>query len=156
MAQIDLRPAEDARQMELPLPPIAIETVLIERMLTVISENSSNVVICGESILQLQEKVDTLTVSMNSLIQAYQSLASGDNPGRAQGPSVEEAAPPGHPGYSVKEFAQLTKRSESYVYRLVAENQITMNMAGRITHQSLLRMRMDQAGGSRRQRRSKW
>ena len=143
------------------LPQIAVEAVLIERMMSLVSENTSNVSICGESILMLQQKVEALSAAVMSLVEAYrrQSGPQDGNGRKGDGePSLADdvAVPPGHAGYTVKEFAELTKRSKSYVYRLILQGQVAKNMAGLITHQSLLRMRMSQAGRPRRQRKSKW
>ena len=146
-------------QMELALPPIAVEAVVIERMMAVIAENSSNVALCGDSIMLLQQKVESLTSAVFALVEAYRRQAGPKEAAAAHAEATaldELAEPPGHAGYTVKEFAALTKRSKSYVYRLIFEKQVTKNMAALTTPESLLKMRMAQAGKRRRQRPSKW
>ena len=148
-----------AGQMELPLPPVTLEAVLVDRMMTVISENTSNVALCGETILMLQRKVDSLTETVFALLEAYrrQSGPSAERESTVQQDDLDGLVPPvDHAGYTVKEFAELTKRSKSYVYRLITTKQVTRNMAGLITHESLVQMRMIQGGHFRRPRRSKW
>lgn len=48
------------KQMELALPPIAVEAVVIERMAAVIAENRLNVALCGNTILMLQKQVEAV------------------------------------------------------------------------------------------------
>jgi hypothetical protein len=143
--------------MELALPPIAVEAVVIERMAAVIAENSSNVALCGNTILMLQKQVEAVANKLEALLDAYRRQSGPKEVAALDAAFIDESSePPGHAGYTVKEFANLTKRSKSYVYRLILEKQVTKNMAGLITHESLLKMRMAQAGKSRRPRRPKW
>ena len=145
------------KQMELALPPIAVEAVVIERMAAVIAENSSNVALCGNTILMLQKQVEAVANKLEALLDAYRRQSGPKEVAALDAAFIDESSePPGHAGYTVKEFAALTKRSKSYVYRLIFEKQVTKNMAGLITHESLLKMRMAQAGKSRRPRRPKW
>lgn len=146
-----------ASQLELALPPIAVEAVVIERMSAVIAENSSNVALCGNTILMLQKQLELVTTKLEALLDAYRRQSGPKEVAALDEAFIDEPTePPGHAGYTVKEFGALTKRSKSYVYRLLMEKQITKNMAGLITHESLLKMRMAQAGKSRRPRRPKW
>jgi hypothetical protein len=144
-------------QLELALPPIAVEAVVIERMSAVVAENSSNVALCGNTILMLQKQVESMTTKLEALLDAYRRQSGPREVAALDSALIEDQSePPGHAGYTVKEFSTLTKRSKSYVYRLLLEKQVIKNMAGLITHESLLKMRMVQAGKSRRPRRPKW
>ena len=131
--------------------------MVIERMAAVIAENSSNVALCGNTILMLQKQVEAVANKLEALLDAYRRQSGPKEVAALDAAFIDESSePPGHAGYTVKEFATLTKRSKSYVYRLILEKQVTKNMAGLITHESLLKMRMAQAGKSRRPRRPKW
>lgn len=83
-------------QMELALPPIAVEAVVIERMMAVIAENSSNVALCGDSIMLLQQKVESLTSAVFALVEAYRRQAGPKEAAaaHAEATALDELAEP--------------------------------------------------------------
>ena len=56
----------------------------------------------------------------------------------------------------MKEFATLIGRSPTYVYRLLYNNEIEANRAGRITHESYVRMQTKMSSLQKRRRERKW
>ena len=108
--------------------------------------------VCGDYMLRQQAKIDQLSQSVDTLVELLTAHIEKREPKSAK------IAPPvvGHVGYAVKEFATLIGRSPTYVYRLLYNNEIEANRAGRITHESYVRMQTKMSSLQKRRRERKW
>ena len=140
------------------LPMVPLENLSVQEMVRMLREQSAALRACGEALIKQQEQLALIAQHVVMVRQSLVPLTAGPTKGpnrvAANGPVA--AIPAGHPGYTVKEMANLVHRSIWYVYRRVKAGEYTVTSTGRITHDSYLRAITTTAFISRKPRRRKW
>lgn len=142
-----------AIQQNLSLPVVSIDTICAQELMRKMKAQAEALEVCGDYMLKQQVKIEQLAASVDSLVDLLTAHMEGRAPSKT--PMVAPTLV-GHPGYSVKEFAALLNRSATYVYRLLYNNEIEANRAGRITHESYVKMQTKMGSLQKRRRDRKW
>lgn len=135
------------------LPTVSIDSICAQELMRKMKAQAQALEVCGEYMLRQQATIERLAASVDALMELMTSRSEDKHVPKAVRVSPTVV---GHAGYSVKEFASLINRSPTYVYRLLYDNQIEANMAGRITHESYVKMQSKMNMLQKRRRVRKW
>lgn len=135
------------------LPTVSVDSICAQELMKRMKAQAQALEVCGEYMLRQQAKIDQLSENVEALVELLTAHVEKRDPNRPT-----KLTPPvnGHVGYSVKEFAALLGRSPTYVYRLLYNNEIEANRAGRITHESYIKMQTKTSALQKRRRERKW
>ena len=135
------------------LPTVSIDSICAQELMRKMKAQAQALEVCGEYMLRQQVTIERLSSKVDALLELMTARAEGKHLPKAV---RADQAVVSHAGYSAKEFAAMINRSTTYVYRLLYDNQIEANMAGRITHESYVKMQAKMSMLQKRRRVRKW
>jgi hypothetical protein len=135
------------------LPTVSIDSICAQELMRKMKAQAQALEVCGDYMLRQQVTIERLSANVDALLELMTARIEGKHLPKTV---RADQAVVGHAGYSAKEFAGMINRSTTYVYRLLYDNQIEANMAGRITHESYVKMQAKMSMLQKRRRVRKW